>query len=433
MNLLPPPNAGPLQTAECPAAKNHFAGLETVRASAALIVVLLHSGVPYLVHPMPGLIWPVRDTASSLIDFGFWSIELFIMPLFLMIAGFLAWRTLHRRGPQALIRSRARRLLLPLAFGMVFILPLDLYAWVLGWVAEGVVAPVKLRSLKFSGEIGRDLWGLSHLWFLQYLFMYVAVLAIFDSLRSRSEILRRVHFSPALVTALVLVIGSATLFVRPEVVWGFQHAFLPVPSKWIYSGLFFSFGVALAAHNSLRFDLQANVGRLAMPTILLTVAAVTLGRWYLRDGEGQLASFTLAILTCGGALLISVTILGIAIKRTQRVSPLISYLAAASFWIYIVHHPILGLVHLDLKWMFPDVSPVVKTFATFTITSGVSLLTYEGLVRRTALNRWLGFPPISASTPSVDGGRTSLSVVGDRRARPVKSLQDLPQDPRKAA
>lgn len=427
MNLLPLRNNDPLQTAERTAANNHVAGLDSVRAYAALVVVLLHSGVPYLVHPMPGLVWPVKDTPSSLIDFGFWSIELFIMPLFLMMAGFLAWNTLHNRGSRTLVRSRARRLLVPLLFGIVFILPLDLYAWAIGWVAEGVVAPIKLRSLKFGGEIGRNVWGLSHLWFLQYLFLYVAVLAACDSLRSRLATLQRIRFSPTVVTVLILAAGSATLYLRPEVVWGFQHAFLPVPSKWIYSGLFFAFGVALAAHRSLRFDLQANVGRLAMPTMALMVAAVTLGCWYLREGEGQLASFTLALLTCGGALLISVTILATAIKRTKHVSRMVSYLAAASVWVYIVHHPILGLVHLDLKWLLPGVSPLVKIMATFLITCGVSLLTYEGFVRRTALNRWLGFRPNPWSAPS--GDRNSLSVVGNRDARPLKSLED----PRKAA
>jgi peptidoglycan/LPS O-acetylase OafA/YrhL len=66
-------------------------------------------------------------------------------------------------------------------------------------------------------------------------------------------------------------------------------------------------------------------------------------------------------------------------------------LAAASFWIYLVHHPILGLVQLDLKWLVPGANPVAKTAAAFLIASGFSLLSYEGLVRRTALGRLLGF------------------------------------------
>ena len=62
-----------------------LAGLDRVRALAALGVVLLHACVPYLRHPMPGLTWPIRDTTSATVDWLFWSIEVFIMPVFLIV------------------------------------------------------------------------------------------------------------------------------------------------------------------------------------------------------------------------------------------------------------------------------------------------------------------------------------------------------------
>ncbi len=171
--------------------QTNFAGFDAIRALAALGVLLLHACVPYLQHPMRGLAWPVRDSSSAAVDVLFWGIELFIMPVFLVMAGILAWRSLHRHGPGKLVKTRARRLLIPLAFGMLVILPLDLYAWVLGWVGEGLVPAVKLKSLKFDNGIDRDLWGLSHLWFLQYLFLYVAVLSGAIYLAGRSVHIRR--------------------------------------------------------------------------------------------------------------------------------------------------------------------------------------------------------------------------------------------------
>ncbi len=423
-------NVLPLRTEDPLLPKTNFAGLDALRASAALGVVLLHSCVPYLSHPMPGLAWPVRDTTSPIVDVGFWSIELFIMPLFLLLAGFLAWRTIQRRGPVTLVKSRARRLLAPLLFGIVVILPLDLYSWVLGWVAEGLVPPVKLRSLKFDGGVDRDLWGLSHLWFLQYLFLYVVMVALAASARTRFAVLRRVRPGPLAVTLFVLVTGSATLYLRPEVVWGFQHSFLPVPSKWVYSGLFFVFGAMLAAHDGQFLWLKTNVSRLIAPTIMLSTTAVVLGRWHLAQGDQQLADMTLAALTCSSALLVSITLLGIAVKRIDRVPRLVSYLAAGSFWVYIVHHPILGLVHLDLKWMLPGISPIAKTLVAFIVTSGVCLLTYEGFARRTALGRWLGFSMEFSSSGNETGDAIS---VGDPRSRESAAGQSPLPAPRKAA
>ncbi len=312
-------NVLPLRTGDPPSVKANFAGLDAVRAFAALGVVLLHSCVPYLQYPMPGLAWSVRDGKSSFVDFGFWSIELFIMPLFLVLAGFLAWQTLQRRGAWKLVRSRGKRLLPPLIFGIVVILPLDLYCWLLGWVSEGIVAPVKLKSLKFDGGIDRDLWGLSHLWFMQYLFLYVVAVAVAAKAWNRFAILRRFEIGPRTMTAVLLGVGSLALYAHPEVVWGFQHAFLPVPSKWIYSGLFFAQGAMLAAHDGQLSWLKSNATRLVAPAIALSIAAVMMGRWHLADGDQQLAELTLAILTCVGALVVSLAIIGVAVKHIQHV------------------------------------------------------------------------------------------------------------------
>ena len=234
MNVLPLHKTALSSPKKRPSSRKQIPGLDAVRAFAALGVILLHSCVPYLQHPMPGLAWPIRDSSSSTVDVVFWSIELFIMPLFLVVAGFFAWRTLQSRDEVALIKSRAKRLLRPLLFGILVILPMDLYAWVLGWVTEGIVAPVKLKSLKFAGSVDQNLWGLSHLWFLQYLFLYVLAVGAFARLRKRFNSLS-LSLNPGTLVASGLLIGTVTLYLHPEVVWGFQHAFLPFSSKWAVS------------------------------------------------------------------------------------------------------------------------------------------------------------------------------------------------------
>ncbi len=381
-----------------------FAGFDAVRGFAALGVVLFHACIPYLKNPMPGLDWAVRDQTSSIVDFLFWWTELFIMPLFLVMAGFLAWKTLHKRGTAELVTGRARRLLKPLLFGVLIVLPLDLYCWVLGWVADGIVPAVKLRSMKFEGSQDQNLWGLSHLWFLLYLFLYVLVMAGVSKLRSRYDVCRRVHFSAGSIVGLILVIGTATLAAAPEVVWGFQHAFVPVASKWLYSGLSFALGATLASHDGELTWLKTNANRLIAPAAICSVAAVLLGQWHLSGGQNHSAQLSLACLTSSSSILISMSIIGAAVARIDRVSGMVGYLAAASFWVYIVHHPILGLVHIDLKFVMPTASPVLKTCLAFLITSGLCLASYEGLVRKTKLGRWLGmaweFPSMPESTAS---------------------------------
>lgn len=390
-------------------------GLDAVRAFAALGVVLLHAGVPYLKNPMPGLAWPVTDQSSRLVDIVFWGIELFIMPIFLLMAGIFAWGTISRNGAKKLVHRRAKRLLVPLAFGMLVILPMDLYVWLLGWVYEGIIEPVKMKSLKFENGIDKNLWGTSHLWFLLYLFTYVTTLAFAWRFRSR---IKRV--TPAISSAILVSIGIATLIVCPEVVWGFQHAFSPVPSKWLYSGTFFFGGVLLAAKDPEFQWLKDAAGRLALPSFLLCCFSILLGTWHLQGGESDTANASLAALTTIGAWTISLCVVGLTIKHVNRVPTKVAYLAAASFWVYLVHHPFLGLIHINLKVLLPNAAPALKMILAFSLCSTFCLLTYEALVRRTRLGKLLGFaweiprPTQSVADPTV--GNSAVATERNRRA-----------------
>src|ERR1700722_3300092 len=133
-------------------------GLEELRALAAVLVVGLHAGVPYLYTPMIGLIWPTRDPQpSALVDAIFWGIESFIMPLFFVLSGWSAATLFAKKTGWTFVVDRSRRVLLPLGVAMLLILPLVLYVWVMGWVIYLNLAPLKLRSLRFDGEIRNNI------------------------------------------------------------------------------------------------------------------------------------------------------------------------------------------------------------------------------------------------------------------------------------
>jgi peptidoglycan/LPS O-acetylase OafA/YrhL len=371
----------------------NFVGIDAIRAFAAIAVVVLHALVPYLRHPMPGLVWSVSDSQSSFADGLFWSIELFVMPLFLIIAGLLSFQSWQRRGDaNQLIRSRAKRLLLPLFFATLVILPIDLYIWVLGWVSEGIVPLVKMKSLKFDDSLSKDLWGLSHLWFLHYLFSYIVIFAGVMAARQKLTKFSKLSFSlPAIVTSCLLI-ASVVIFFRPEVIWGFQHAFAPVPSKWIYNGCFFVIGLAIANFDPAMMQLRSLSPRWAAVAACTLWMTVPLGIWSLQYSSeiSRASSVTLAIMTAVSSLLVSVMMISLAIRRIETLPRSIQYLAAGSFWIYLIHHPVLSLVHIDLKYLLPTASPMFKATLATLIAMGVSLATYEQFIRKSKLGGWLG-------------------------------------------
>lgn len=390
-------------------------GPDLVRAVAAILVVYLHAGVAYLSHPMPGLVWATHDTASTAVSHLFWSIELFIMPLFLLLAGFFAYRSWIASGDLGLIRSRARRLLVPMLAAVVVVLPIDYLIWLVGWVIDGSVTADRLWPPKFPRDMRQHLFGFGHLWFLLYVFLYCVVLAGFGLLRkhafanSNAQWVRGDRFgkgSPAMFAfacALPLIAVLALIW-QPQVVFGFQHAFVPVASKWIYSGTFFFGGVVMAGFDPRMSFVTVATERLIGIGSVCGLAAILLGQWAIERADstslameiGLVARVLLASLTVVSAWTISLGMIGLGnlaspmLLQKPRLREAISYFAAASFWIYLVHHPLVALLHIDLKLVMPGFSPLAKSLLTTVIAVGVATASYEVLIRGRALGRLLG-------------------------------------------
>lgn len=398
-------------------------GPDLVRGLAAILVVYLHAAVVYLIHPMPGLVWATQDTPSGLVSHLFWAIELFIMPLFLILAGYFAYRSRISSGDFGLIRSRVRRLLVPLVVASAVLLPIDYLIWLVGWVVDGKLSASQLWPPKFPREMREHLFGFAHLWFLLYVFLYCVVLAGWGGLRRRflqfertstglsaakgddAEVPVERHSPQLFLFACGLpLVGAAVLLWAPEVVFGFQHAFFPVASKWLYSGTFFFGGVLMAACDPRMRLSIVSTPRLAGIGVTCGWAAVLLGQWAIERADkdslafdmGFIARLTLAILTVAAAWTLSLAIIGLGnlaspwLLRHPRVRGGVSYLAASSFWIYLVHHPLVAILQVNLKMTLPGVSPLAKSSIVTAGAVAIAIASYELFVRGRALGRLMG-------------------------------------------
>ncbi len=374
-------------------------GFDLLRVAAAIGVVVLHAAMPYLETPMPGLVWPVADMPSRIVNWLGWSIELVVMPIFLLLAGYFAALQLGRLGVEDFVANRFTRLVLPLLLLGPVILTVDLYIWLCGWLVEGQVTPRKIRSLKFTDGSDKNLWGLSHLWFLQYVFLYCLGLAALNpALRYVVDRQRR-HW---LLLGGLIISGGLTLLLRPEVVFGFQHAFLPVPSKWYFSATFFLGGVLLAVSPTTLERLQVHSERMLLLGMMAMVLGVLAGNNLMQQitaaGQEDFAdvSWTSRLLVASLAVtagwLVALGLFFLALRYDWKSGPRLSYLAAASFWIYLIHHPLVALTHISLKVYLPSMWPTVKLSLATGISLAFSLLSFELLVRRWPLAQLLGTP-----------------------------------------
>lgn len=94
--------------------------LDALRAFAMLLGIVLHASTSFY-----GSVWPVHDSRqSAAMPLLFVTIHGFRMPMFFLLSGFFTMLVFRRRGLQALLRERVRRVALPLGLAMVSILPL---------------------------------------------------------------------------------------------------------------------------------------------------------------------------------------------------------------------------------------------------------------------------------------------------------------------
>jgi peptidoglycan/LPS O-acetylase OafA/YrhL len=437
-----------------------FHGLDWLRGIAALLVVALHAGIAYTLAPLPGLAWPTHDPhPSPFVDALTWWIDGFIMPLFLLLGGFVAAQLFLKRGPDAFLRHRARRLLAPLLFGCVVILPLDLYVWLLGWAAEGKIPLKKLRSLKL-GDAGEGLWGVGHLWFLEYLFLFCVaawaaqrVAAWWTSrritharptivTRSVSEGLRRVVVqSPRLRFGLVssgprneitpsghslaatfclpflLAVPSAVaLWWEPRIVIGFRHSWHPLAANLLYYAPCFAGGWWLYhRHRAGSPPTRCAPWHLAL-SILCFAALLPLIREHVVSEFTGPQRVALTALFAGFAWLSAVGWFGLCLRRFPPPPRAVQYLSAASLWVYLFHHPVVGLTQVALAGA---ALPAAMKFVIVTATGiALSLLTYEAAVRSTWVGVLLNGRRESGhrASPAVNPANHPAQLASSRRA-----------------
>jgi hypothetical protein len=102
--------------------------LDALRAIAMLLGIALHVALSFSDVP-----WVVQDSQTNkLFGLFFLAVHGFRMPLFFLVSGFFTAMLWRKRGLNALIRHRAKRILLPCLLGLISIVPA--MAWVTTYV-----------------------------------------------------------------------------------------------------------------------------------------------------------------------------------------------------------------------------------------------------------------------------------------------------------
>ncbi len=377
--------------------EERFHALDAVRACALLAGILLHAIISF----MPG--WPFADRSTSTgLGVLYFVIHIFRMSLFFIIAGFFA-RLLHQRlGTKNFLKNRLKRIALPLLAAFFLVMPFVIIAMI--WAARqiGLQVPAKMESP--IPLIGPPVpWG--HLWFLYTLLviylMAVALHWVLGRLDSSKVLDTKMGYlfermMKSRVAPFLLSIPLAlSLYASP---WWVQWQGIPSPIM----GLVPNFPATLAygsaflcgwlIHKQQRcLDFLAKDWFLYLALALVTTAVAL----YIGGLTPKFAVIALTNTERGiyaGAYICAqwswaFAIIGVAVRYLAAPNARWRYLADASYWMYLIHLPVVWLLH---AWMLSwPVSWAIKLPLILVITAGVLVATYHYWVRSTFVGRFL--------------------------------------------
>jgi peptidoglycan/LPS O-acetylase OafA/YrhL len=378
---------------------DRVAALDALRAVSMVAVVALHASAAYLTVRIPGLIWLVNEPAGSefVQQFAWWAYGA-TMPTFFALAGYGAAAALEAKGTRGYVVDRARRIGLTFVAAIPAVLLPTVLIWMLGLYLAGRCGVTELLALSFAdGQIHANRFGPAHLWFLAYLIPMLALLGVVPSwcreLQRRWYGKRRHFCSPlaplmlAIPTTLILWLGHWWNGVDP--ILDLRNSFLINPIRWLHHSLFFIAGLGWY---SGRTRLPA-LTRGPLPWLFLAGSAVALVvrvRYLPRDLAASLTGSAAWVSVATASLFGWLTLygsLGVCAFLGRQGGRAIKYLSDSSYWVYLVHFPVVGLVQADLYLVALPSS--VKFLIALAIGLAWSLLTYEACVRRTWVGRWL--------------------------------------------
>ena len=374
------------------------ADIDWLRMLAFSLLILYHAGMPYVEWG-----WHVKNAEHwSALQEIMRFVNRWRMPLIFLIAGATIMISLGRRGAGAFVLDRLKRLLLPLGFGMLVLVPPQIY---FERRQQGRFEGSFLDFLPqaFDGVYPAGNLSWNHLWFLAYvLALTLALLPLLLWMRSDkgaatldrwSAVVARWHLVPLMALPLFgSQFGLQPVSENRNGLWGDWHGLA-------FHGALLLFGALLYRNRDLMAWLErARHGALAAGVICFAVLETTFfAAGPIRPGGPEWLAYSALSAANLTAWLIAIT--GYA-RRFARPARFLRIATPAVYPFYILHQTVAVIAAFYLTQT--SLAVPGKYFATVVLTFLGTGLVYELAVRRLGVLRLLfGMAPQLAAAPKV--------------------------------
>ena len=365
-------------------------GLDALRAFMMILGVVLHSGIAY--SPDSSLVTDPPE--SPLVNAAITIIHIYRLPIFFFLAGFFAHHIFAKRKLRAFAIDRTQRILMPLVLAMPVFTLLNSFAYLF---AAGVIRrgwPQNITELEYlllHAQEDIPPWislGLrfDHLWFLYYLYWIYIITFILLWLFQSIPISRALRFMCCTWLRILFIFPIYIIYYNsPFLSLEATETYIPDPTMFFFYGYLFFLGWLYWPHRSYLTAMPSRtILLLRMTLIFLLVNYYLSGLEYgLYTAESDTEHSIAALATS----LILWEVLWFSIGFAQRIfnrrTETIRYISDASYWIYLIHLPIVCffVAFFSTTQLLPEAKFLLVSFWTFL----VSLMTYRLFVRQTFL------------------------------------------------
>ena len=367
--------------------QNRRHDIDALRVFAFSLLILYHVAMFYVLDWG----WHIKSSyQAEWLQFPMLLVNQWRMPLLFIISGLAVSFVWRRYTPGRFALRRVYRLLLPLLFGMAFIVAPQCYFEALG---KGLIEPgfgrFMLQYLTFQDFPG-DAWGgeemivwtWNHLWYLAYVLFYslllipLAVLLDGPLKRVRSGFCALRGFWIYAVPVAVLMVYGAFLFPKFPYI---SHALVDDWYAHAMYGTFFLIGYLVGRDEGFWSELER------MRWVSLVAAIVCFGLFMMRELLVPEDAFPLAgelqmLILYSNRWLWIIAIFGWGHRLLNRPSAWLTYATGAVYPWYILHQTVTIVIGANLSPL--SLGPVLEPVLVLGGTIAGCYVLYEFVIRR---------------------------------------------------
>jgi glucans biosynthesis protein C len=385
--------------------------LDWLRIFSILAVFFLHSGMAYVEEW--GWHLKNKETSNLLMEVNFW-LGRFRMPLLFFISGTVTYFMLKSRTTGAFIGLRFRRLFIPLVFGILVIVPPQVYMERLTQGFKGNFADF-YPTVFSTGPYPAGNFSWHHLWFIVYLFIYDILLAPAFKWSMSESGKQRLSFFNKLANRkwiYLLMVPSVIAYISMSLYFPETHDLIHDWGRHVYWIFFLVTGFTCINFPALMDSLERN-RRTSFLLAFATIFLINYFRWNNPGSEPgwgsnwlSYAQMSLFPLTAWCWIF---TFIGYGKRYLNKKHRIQNYINEAVYPFYILHQTIIVIV---VFYVIRTNEPVLNKFLfTFITSFALVMCIYHLFIRPYAVTRFLfGMKPKKKEVRLVEEKTADKSV-----------------------